>query len=41
MNVLAVDTGLAQEQATNSKGYYRFPGLAVGVYQGDYKRRGL
>jgi len=33
VNVLAVDTGLSQEQATNSKGYYRFPGLAVGVYQ--------
>ncbi len=26
------DTGLAQEQRTNSNGYYRFPGLAVGRY---------
>jgi hypothetical protein len=27
-----VDTGLKEEQRTNSKGYYRFPGLAVGRY---------
>lgn len=32
VKVLAVDTGLTQEQQTNSKGYYRFPGLAVGGY---------
>src|SRR5579864_784907 len=32
VKVVAVDTGLTQEQATNSKGYYRFPGLAVGRY---------
>ena len=32
VRVLAVDTGLTQEQPTNSKGYYRFPGLAVGRY---------
>ena len=30
---VAVDTGLSEEQQTNSKGYYRFPGLAVGVYR--------
>jgi hypothetical protein len=30
VKVLAVDTGLSEEQHTNSKGYYRFPGLAVG-----------
>ena len=29
---LAVDTGLKEDQRTNSKGYYRFPGLAVGRY---------
>jgi hypothetical protein len=29
---LAVETGLREEQLTNSKGYYRFPGLAVGRY---------
>jgi carboxypeptidase family protein/TonB-dependent receptor-like protein len=32
VKVLAVDTGLTEEQATNSKGYYHFPGLAVGKY---------
>jgi Carboxypeptidase regulatory-like domain/TonB dependent receptor len=30
---LAVDTGISEEQPTNSKGYYRFPGLAVGRYK--------
>ena len=35
LKVLAVDTGITQEQSTNSKGYYRFPGLAVGQYYGD------
>lgn len=29
---LAVDTGIRQQQRANSKGYYRFPGLAVGRY---------
>ena len=32
VKVLAVDTGLSEEQPTNSSGYYRFPGLAVGRY---------
>jgi len=32
VKILAVDTGLTQEQRTNSNGYYRFPGLAVGSY---------
>jgi carboxypeptidase family protein/TonB-dependent receptor-like protein len=32
VKVLAIDTGLAAEQPTNPKGYYRFPGLAVGRY---------
>ena len=32
VKVLAVDTGLSEEQPTSSKGYYRFPGLAVGRY---------
>ncbi len=32
VKILAVDTGIAQEQRTNSNGYYRFPGLAVGRY---------
>jgi hypothetical protein len=29
---LAVETGIKEEHLTNSKGYYRFPGLAVGRY---------
>jgi hypothetical protein len=32
VQVLAADTGISQEQHTNSNGYYRFPGLAVGRY---------
>src|SRR5579871_3084735 len=32
VKVVANDTGLSEEQQTNSKGYYRFPGLAVGTY---------
>jgi len=32
VKVESVDTGIAQEQRTNSSGYYRFPGLAVGLY---------
>jgi hypothetical protein len=32
VKILAVDTRISQEQRTNSKGYYRFPGLAVGRY---------
>jgi hypothetical protein len=33
VKVVAVDTGLSEQQTTNSKGYYRFPGLAVGKYR--------
>ena len=33
VKVLEVDTGLSEQQTTNSKGYYRFPGLAVGNYK--------
>jgi hypothetical protein len=32
VKIHAVDTGLTQEQKTNSDGYYRFPGMAVGRY---------
>src|SRR4029077_9076157 len=32
VKIVATDTGLTTEQPTNSKGYYRFPGLAVGRY---------
>ena len=33
VEVLAVDIGLSEEQKTNSRGYYRFPGMAVGHYR--------
>lgn len=32
VKILAVDTGLTAEQPSNTVGYYRFPGLAVGRY---------
>jgi hypothetical protein len=32
VKIVAVDTSLTQEQQTNTNGYYRFPGLAVGRY---------
>src|SRR5216683_8073165 len=32
VKLLAQDTDITQEQRTNSNGYYRFPGLAVGRY---------
>ena len=32
VKVLEVATGISQERKTNSNGYYRFPGLAVGEY---------
>ena len=32
VQVLAVDSGISEEQQANSNGYYRFPGLAVGRY---------
>ncbi len=32
VKILAVDTGLTAEQSSNTVGYYRFPGLAVGRY---------
>src|SRR5579863_9555416 len=33
VKIVAVETGLSEEQKTNSKGSYRFPGLAVGDYK--------
>src|SRR5258708_15067082 len=41
VKILAVDTGLGQEQPTNSKGYYRFPGLAVGNYSVTFAGSGF
>jgi hypothetical protein len=32
LQILEVETGISQEQQTNSNGYYRFPGLGVGQY---------
>ena len=32
VKIMAMDTGLGEEGRTNSKGYYRFPGIAVGPY---------
>jgi len=32
VKILAAETGFVQEQKTNAKGYYLFPGLAVGRY---------
>src|ERR1017187_5047136 len=32
VQVLAVDTDITQDQRTNSNGYYRLPGMAVGRY---------
>ena len=32
VKVVAVETGLSEDHRTNSQGYYRFPGLAVGNY---------
>ena len=32
VQVLALATGISQERRTNTNGYYRFPGLAVGDY---------
>jgi hypothetical protein len=41
VKVVAVDTGITQEQPTNSKGYYRFPGLAVGRYKVTITSKGF
>ncbi len=32
VKITAEETGISQEQPTNSNGYYRFPGVAVGRY---------
>jgi carboxypeptidase family protein len=41
VRIQAVDTGISQEQATNTKGYYRFPGLAVGRYTVTVSNKGF
>jgi len=41
VKILAVDTGITQEQTTNSNGYYRFAGLAVGRYSATFTHIGF
>src|SRR6202140_3936355 len=41
VKVVAVETGLSEEQQTNSKGYYRVSGRAVGGYTGTVTNAGL
>jgi len=41
IKILAADTGLTAEQKTNSEGYYRFPGLAVGSYSATVASTGF
>ena len=41
VKILAVDTGISQEQRSNSNGYYRFPGLAVGRYSVTFANTGF
>src|SRR5215471_15508327 len=41
VGVLAVDTGIRQEQPTNEKGYYRFSGLPVGRYKVTANSKGF
>ena len=41
VKVVAVETGMSQEQKTNSKGYYRISGLAVGDYTATVSNAGF
>jgi hypothetical protein len=41
VKILADGTDLAQELLTNSRGYYRFPGLAVGRYTATVSKTGF
>ena len=41
VKILAIDTGISEQQQTNSKGYYRFPGLAVGRYSVTFAGAGF
>jgi hypothetical protein len=41
VKILAANTGINSEQKTNSKGYYRFPGLAVGRYSATVTATGF
>ena len=41
VKIVAVDTGLQEEQKTNSKGYYRFSGLSLGAYTATVNNSGF
>jgi len=41
VQIVAVDTGISNDQRTNSKGYYRFSGLAVGRYSVTFTNTGF
>jgi hypothetical protein len=41
VKVVARNTGLSENQLTNSKGYYRFPGLPVGSYAATVTNAGF
>src|SRR5579872_3171169 len=41
VKIAASDTGITQDENTNSKGYYRFPGLAVGRYSVTVQNSGF
>jgi hypothetical protein len=41
VSITAVDTGLSYDRATNSNGYFRFPGIAIGVYTATASNSGF
>src|SRR6266481_9488391 len=41
VKILAVNTQISQEQHTNSRGYYRFPGVALGSHTVTATSRGI
>src|SRR3984893_7384177 len=41
ISITAVDTGLSYERETNSSGYFRFPGMAIGVYTATVSTSGF
>ena len=41
VKIVAVDTGLQEEQKTNSKGFYRFSGLSLGAYTATVNNSGF
>src|ERR1700688_3182317 len=41
VEIVAVDTGIVEDQRTNSNGYYIFPGLAVGRYRMSVSNSGF